>query len=164
MTILVGWSVGDSRGDRGMGLGLSHSNRQRAPTLSIERRQRKYVSRAEARFDFTSNRRAVCRGHDWVTDATWEFVIGLAFEASAGPCLANSAPLFEEERNAAPLALIPKRQDPFFLYWPGAGPALTTHDHPVDASQVQFAHVLQQRLNGEKTNLRICVSQVLDAR
>ena len=97
-------------------------------------------------------------------DAAWEFVIGLAFEKSAGLCFANSAPLFEEERDTAQLALIPKRQNPLFLHRPGAGPTLATDNHLVDTSQVQPAYVLQQRLDGEKTNLRVRVSQVFDAR
>src|SRR6267378_3322724 len=126
---------------------LSHLNGQCAPALSIQRGQRKYIPRVEARFDFTSNIGAVHRRQDWVTDAAWEFVIRSAFETSARLGLANSAPLLEEERNTAPLALIAEGQDPFFLYRPGAGPALTTYNHPVDASQVQFAQVFQQWLN-----------------
>src|SRR5882762_3376518 len=121
---------------------LSHLNGQCIPPLSVERGQRKYISRVEARFDFASNRGAVHRRQDWVTDAAWEFVIRSAFETTARLILANSAPLLEEERNTAPLALIPKRQDPFFLHWSGAGTTLATHDHPVDASQVQFAQIL----------------------
>ena len=126
---------------------LSHLNGQCIPPLSVERGQRKYISRVEARFDFTSNRGAVHRRQDWVTDAAWEFVIRSAFETSARLGLANSAPLLEEERNTAPLALIAEGQDPFFLHRPGAGPALATYNHPIDASQVQFAQVFQQRFN-----------------
>src|SRR5882762_5458325 len=121
---------------------LSHLNGQWAPALDIQRGQGKYIPRVEARFDFTSNRGAVPRRQDWVTDAAWEFVIRSAFETSARLGLANSAPLFEEEGDTAPFALIAKRQDPFFLHWSGAGTTLATHDHPVDASQVQFAQIL----------------------
>src|SRR6267143_175135 len=122
---------------------LSHLNGQCAPALSIQRGQRKYIPRVEARFDFASNRGAVHRRQDWVTDAAWEFVIRSAFETSAGLCLANSAPLFEEEGDTAPLALIAKGQDPFFLHRPGTGPALAADNHPIDALQIQLANVLQ---------------------
>jgi hypothetical protein len=63
--------------------------------------------------------------------------------------------LFEKERDTAPFALIPKRQNPFFLHRPGADSTLAAYNHPVDPSQVQFAHVLQQGLDGEKTNLGV---------
>src|SRR5260370_24910094 len=53
---------------------------QITPTLRIKRRQRKYVSRIEVRLDFTCSVLAVLHGHNWVTNAAWEFVIGLAFD------------------------------------------------------------------------------------
>src|SRR5713226_2599098 len=133
--MILGLEIEDSRGDSAVRSCLSHSHGERAATLRIKRGERKYVSRIEARFDFSCSKGAVFRGHDWVTNAAREFVIRSAFEASARLLLADSAPLFEEERNAILLALIAKRQDPFFLHRPGARPALTTYDHPVDASQ-----------------------------
>ena len=126
---------------------LSHLNGQCIPPLSVEHGQRKYVSRVEARFDFASNRGAVHRRQDWVTDAAWEFVISSAFETSARLGLANSSPLLEKERDTAPLALVPKRQDPFFLHRPGAGTTLATDNHPIDTAQIYSAQVFQQRFN-----------------
>src|SRR5713226_3292904 len=121
---------------------LGNSDSQRALNLHIERRQKKYISRMEKRFDFTSSRSAVFHGHNWVTNAAREFIVSLAVETSSGSGLANAAPLLEEEGNSALLALIPKGQNPFFLHRPGASSALATDNHPVDTSQVQFAEVL----------------------
>jgi hypothetical protein len=82
-----------------------------------------------------------------MTDAAWEFVVRSAIKTSPCLLLADSAPLFEEERNTAPFALIAKGQDPFFLHRSGTGATLATHDHPVDSPQVQFAQVFQQRFD-----------------
>src|SRR5271166_1333033 len=76
-----------------------------------------------------------------------EAVVCLAVEFSASLALMDAAPLLEEERDLASLALIPKRQHPFLLHRPGAGPALTADDHPVDSFQVDLAEVFQQTLD-----------------
>ncbi len=91
-----------------------------------------------------------------------EAVVSLAVEFSASLALMDAAPLLEEERDLGSLALIPKRQHPFLPHWPGAGPALTADDHPVDSFQVDLAEVFQKRLDGQESDSGRGLLKMLD--
>src|SRR5208283_3246863 len=89
-------------------------------------------------------------------------VVSLAIEFSASLALMDAAPLLEEERDLGSLALIPKRQHQFLMHRPGAGPALTADDHPVDSFQVDLAEVFQKRLDGQESDSGWGLLKMLD--
>ena len=91
-----------------------------------------------------------------------EVVVCLAVEFSASLALMDAAPLLEEERDSASLALIPKRQHPFLLHRPGTRPALTADDHPVDSVKADLAWVLQQWLDGQEPDSGWGLLKMLD--
>jgi hypothetical protein len=56
-------------------------------------------------------------------------------------------PLLEKERNLRRLALITHFTCPFDQHRPGAWPAFTADDHPINASQINFAYWPKKRLD-----------------
>src|SRR5271155_4681655 len=53
---------------------------------------------------------------------------------------------------------------PFFFHGPGARTAFPTYDHPTNPAQIDVPNVFQQRLNRQKTDYRIGILQIFDAR
>src|SRR5579864_2804797 len=90
---------------------------------------------------------SIGQGMSIICTPCWKFVISTSFELTAVQCLANSTPLFEEERNTSLTAIIPDRQDPFFLHGACSIPALAADYNPRYSMQVKRAQVLKERLN-----------------
>lgn len=88
------------------------------------------------------------RRHNGAVYAIRKFVVGFALEAPAGFGFADAAPLFEEEGYFVFAALIAEGEDPVFLHRAGTGAAFAADDHPVDVAEIEFAEVLEERLDG----------------
>lgn len=94
--------------------------------------------------------------HGWSaavrTQALRKFIVRASVEQPSGRVLARSAPLLEEERYAARVALTLDVGHPAHLHGSGAWPALSADDYPVDAGQVDGTKILEQRFNRHETD------------
>ena len=94
----------------------------------------------------------------------WKFAVDSALKLSSGYGLADSAPLLEKKWNALALALISNGENPFLFHRSSAGAALAAHDDPMNTVEIYRAKVFQQRLDREKTDLRIRGTEMIDSR
>jgi len=102
-----------------------------------------------------------------------KFIVGAAVESASGLVLACAAPLLEEEGYPLRAALTTDVDDPISKHGPRVRAALAADDHPVDAMQVEWAKIGQQRFHGEepnacwtllkRTDARDAVSRIFDA-
>jgi hypothetical protein len=74
------------------------------------------------------------------------------------------AGLLEEERNTRGFALVADAARPRDLKRPRAGAALAADQDPADASQVELAQVLEQRLDREHSDGSGHLAQLVDPR
>ena len=81
-----------------------------------------------------------------------KLIVGAAVERPAGLVLACAAPLLEEEGHPLRATLATDVDDPVSKHRPRAGAALAADDHPVDAAEVEWSQVFQQRLDREEPN------------
>jgi hypothetical protein len=100
----------------------------------------------------------------------WELIPAAPIEKSSIPLLvsantvgAPSTPLLEEERDFLSYGLAPHAIDPFRTHRSCFRPTLASDDYPVDASKVDCADILEERLNRQKTNRGIYTSEMVDA-
>ena len=78
-----------------------------------------------------------------MTNSLREFVVYFSIEFAARRRLPHAAPLLEKEGQAFAPALIPDLDDPFLLHRSCSGAALSSHDHPIDSTKIEFAQILQ---------------------
>ena len=64
-----------------------------------------HTSRAQ-RFDLLNSNQTSLIVHDGCFRTLWEFIIGPTVEGTAGFTFADTTPLFKEERNLSPSALV----------------------------------------------------------
>lgn len=89
--------------------------------------------------------------------------MAIGFFVAFDAILTKGTPLFEEERHALIFALVEDIQHPILAHWPCLVAAFAADNHPVDAGQVEFAKVTQQRLTGQElAAIRFDGTQFLD--
>lgn len=79
-----------------------------------------------------------------------KLVIRPAVQGPASDVLANASPLLEEERHVLLPALAPDVHYPGLLHRPSVVSAFPSHDDPVDASEIQGAKILEERLDRQE--------------
>src|ERR1035438_8851824 len=75
-----------------------------------------------------------------------------ASQCSARQLLAHATPLLEEERDPRGFALLTNREHPLLFHWPRPRPAFAADDNPRYAFKWKPSDILQQGLNGQKTD------------
>src|SRR5690349_13245495 len=89
------------------------------------------------------------RGQEWNLRET---VVGSTVERASPFVLAHPAPLFKEERHGSALTLISNGNDPFALERPSPRAALAADDHPFDSRKIEVTEILEQWLDGKKSD------------
>ena len=57
----------------------------------------------------------------------------------------DATPLLKEESDFLATTRLQNLLDPFLLHWPGAVPALTAYDRPIDAGNIENAQIFDSR-------------------
>src|SRR5438105_3978121 len=101
------------------------------------------------------------------SDASRELVPSAAVELAAAGLRRTAAPLFVEERDAGPRALVADLPHPFRIARAGTRPGLPARDDPVDAFQIQArlegVERCEQRLGRQEADACGCGPQIVDA-
>ena len=98
-----------------------------------------------------------------MSEPQWHLIPLLTVEASSSSLGRAASPLFEEECDALPDALIADVAHPMWFDRPVVEPALASDDYPGYAVEREARQRSEQRLEREKPHGRIDSPQVIDA-
>ena len=87
----------------------------------------------------------------------------ILFFVSTDTISTPSAPLLEEERDLLLYGLAPDTINPFRTHGPGFSPTLASDNDPMNASKVDRADILEERLDRQKTNRGFYTSEMINA-
>src|SRR5438105_1824869 len=89
----------------------------------------------------------------------WELVPRSAIQQTPSRLRGMASPLLEEVRHFVLLALISKITNPVRIDWPITWAALTTHNYPMDAGEIESRKRSNQWLTGQETNFATTFSE-----
>jgi hypothetical protein len=92
---------------------------------------------------------------------SWVFAPFLTFQYTAASLWCSAAPLLEEEWNVRTPALFVNVLHPLWFHRAKLWSALSTNDHPVNTSKIQF-HLAQQWLAREEAYCGRYLAQLID--
>ena len=87
----------------------------------------------------------------------------IPFFVSTDTISTPSTPLLEEERDLLLYGLAPDTINPFRSHRSGFRPTLASDNDPVNASKVDCANILEERLDRQKTNRGFDMSEMVNS-
>ena len=98
--------------------------------------------------------RSIKRRRNGVLDYFWKLIVSPTAQFATRAGFADTTPLLEKERDSVNSALQVYIPDPFLSHWPGSRSTLAADNNPMNATQIHFPQVFEERLDGKKSDSR----------